>query len=114
VIAYLAGPMRGYPRYNFDAFLSAAEQLFEHGYEVLSPAQHDLDVGFDPDGPLDRFDLEAAMRWDIGAVLAAQVVVLLPGWRESEGVAVELTVARAIGTPAIELEDALRIPVLVP
>ena len=34
---YLAGPMRGLPRYNFDAFDRAAKYLREDGYAVFSP-----------------------------------------------------------------------------
>ena len=41
---YIAGPMRGYPRFNFDAFDAAAEML-QDTCDVISPAQLDRDIG---------------------------------------------------------------------
>lgn len=104
---YLAGPMRGYPRYNFDAFTDAATRLRSLGYEVLSPAENDIAAGFDPDGPLESLDLYAAFRWDVEAVLACDQVVLLPHWHQSEGASLEFALARAIGTPATDLAHIL-------
>ena len=101
---YLAGPMRGIEQFNFPAFHEAAAELRALGHEVISPAEHDLELGFDPAlNSLDGFDMEAAMRWDVAQVLTADVVSLLPGWEASEGVAVELAVARAIGVPIQEI-----------
>lgn len=102
---YLAGPMRGYPRYNVDTFYAAAERLRADGHHVWSPAEHDVATGFDPDGPLDGFSLTEAMRWDIGRVLRAEAVVVLPGWRQSEGCGLEVAVARAVDTPVLAYPD---------
>lgn len=96
---YLAGPMRGYPRFNFDAFADAAAGLRALGHEVLSPAENDLAMGFDPDGPLEALNLPAAFRWDVEALLSAEAVVLMPNWHMSEGARLEFDIARAIGTP---------------
>ncbi|MHB1624229.1 MAG: DUF4406 domain-containing protein [Candidatus Dormibacteria bacterium] len=101
---YLAGPMRGIEQFNFPAFHEAAAQMRALGHEVISPAEHDLELGFDPTlNSLDGFDMEAAMRWDVAQVLTADVVYLLAGWESSEGVAVELAVAKAIGVPIQEI-----------
>lgn len=94
---YLAGPMTGLPRWNFDAFESAAADLRASGYEVWSPHERDLDEGFDPDSDGSTFDLRAALEADIDAVASSDVVGLLPGWRNSPGVMIELTVASALG-----------------
>lgn len=40
--AYLAGPMRGIPEYNFPAFYAAAAALRAHGLNVWSPAENDV------------------------------------------------------------------------
>ena len=100
MITYLAGPMRGLADYNYPAFHAAAKDLRARGFTVLSPAEHDEDTGLDP-----AEDLTVIMRWDLEAVLQADSVVLLPGWRSSAGVAVELTVAKAIGIPWYEYPD---------
>jgi hypothetical protein len=52
---YLAGPMTGYPRWNFDAFDEAARQLRSDGHDVVSPHELDLERGFDPDAPVEVF-----------------------------------------------------------
>jgi Domain of unknown function (DUF6378)/Domain of unknown function (DUF4406) len=95
---YLAGPMRGYDCFNFPAFHDAADNLRARGWIVHSPAEHDEANGFDPtSNDLEGFDIEAAFAWDIEQVLWCDYVVLLPGWRASEGANIEVTVAKATG-----------------
>lgn len=107
---YLAGPMRGYKDFNFPAFLEAAAVLRELGMKVLSPAEHDLEIGLDPTNPdLDAqgFDLEASMAWDLGAVLKSDAVVVLPGWHPSTGVGHEVAVARCTGKPVLDFDTLM-------
>ena len=105
-ICYLGGPMRGLPLYNFPAFKEAAIDLRKRGWEVLSPAEHDEANGFNPAIDTEEsFDLQAAMRWDIESVIKSDTVILLPGWRTSSGVAIEISVARAVGIPVLEYPD---------
>lgn len=106
--AYLAGPMRGYPRWNFDAFYAAARDLRERGWEIVSPAEHDVAQGFDPSSDsLDGFDLRAAFLWDVQQVIAADAVIVLPGWERSTGATAEVAVARVFSTPiyAYDVDD---------
>jgi len=103
---YLAGPMTGYPRWNYDAFLAAAADLRAAGYDVVSPAEIELEAGFDPDAPVGDYtdaDYCAAMRRDVELVLSVDGVALLPGWSQSRGAKVEAAVASAIGIPALVL-----------
>lgn len=97
--AYVAGPMRGYDQFNFPMFDKCALYLREElGWKVCSPAEHDRETGFDETrNGLTDFDFQAAMQWDLAAVLWADCVVLLPDWRESTGVGIELNAARATG-----------------
>jgi hypothetical protein len=97
--------MRGHPEFNFPAFFDAAAYLREVGYEVMSPAEHDVEAGFDyTKNTLDGFDLAAAFRWDLEQVLGVAMVVLLPGWEKSSGVAGELAVARAVNRRVFEYD----------
>ncbi|WNN93984.1 nucleoside deoxyribosyltransferase [Arthrobacter phage Nitro] len=100
---YLAGPMTGYPRWNFDSFERGASVLRSSGFEVISPAEADLAEGFDPDAPAHHFTREhllAALRRDAEMVLASDGVALLDGWRHSKGALAERALARAAGLPA--------------
>lgn len=101
--------MRGYPQYNFPAFHEAALQLREAGYEVVSPAEMDLDLGFDPndEGDFTEEMYHAAMRRDIETLLTVDGVALLHGWRKSRGANVEHDVARALGLTAMLVEGWL-------
>ncbi len=97
---YLAGPMRGHDQFNFPAFDVCAAELRAVGHEVLSPAEHDREVGFDETlNTLDGFDMRAALMWDIEAVCASECVWVLPGWEASAGCAVEVAAARMLGIP---------------
>lgn len=104
---YLAGPMRGYPEFNFPEFRKATRVLRDRGYEVWSPHERDTMVGFDPTGlagteDLDElnFDLPAAVADDVYAIAhLTDAIALLPGWETSSGVRAELAVAAALGKP---------------
>jgi hypothetical protein len=95
---YIAGPMRGYDLFNFPAFTEAAVNLRFWGYEVLSPAERDLEEGFDPTlNSLDGFDVEAALAADFAMILDCDGIVLLPGWEKSRGARAERFVAEMTG-----------------
>lgn len=94
---YIAGPMRGYPRYNFDMFADVVRILRADGYSCVSPHEKDLQAGFNPDHeyPEDemREFLGDAFTWDVRAVLACKGIVLLPGWEKSQGARTEAKIA---------------------
>ena len=100
---YVSGPMRGLPRFNFDAFHACAEWLRERGHQAHDPAAVDEAIGFDPDLPLEvqKFDLADAMRRDFLFIISpfCAGVVVLPGWERSVGARAEVMVAREVGLP---------------
>ena len=113
---YIAGPMRGVAQCNAPAFDEARKTLRRLGFDPVSPADHDRDSGLDParlatcsDGELltEGFDLQAAMRWDLGVLLdpRTELIVVLPGWATSLGTTLEMQVARAIGLPVFYYRD---------
>lgn len=104
---YLAGPMRGLPKYNFPAFDEARDKLRALGYTVISPADLDRDADFHETDEYTPDFLYAAMRRDIEAILKVDQIVLLPGWENSAGCKIELTVAGALGLPVVPLAVAL-------
>lgn len=102
---YIAGPMRGYPKFNFPAFDAARDAWLAKGWKVISPADLDREIdGFDPESPTQEVQPMAYyMRRDIEALLECTAVAFLPGWRKSQGATLEHTVAVALG---LELFDA--------
>lgn len=108
---YLAGPMTGKPRWNFDAFEKAAAELRAAGFEVVSPAEADLEAGFDPDAPVADFtlgDLRAALARDVQLVLESDGVALLPGWIDSKGAWAEYALAAAARIPSTSVEGWIK------
>lgn len=111
---YLSGPMRGHPDFNFPAFLEADKRLTEDGYTVHNPAVRDLKAGFDPiagEYADPEYGVRNAFRWDVESILNSDAVVVLPGWQDSAGAQLEVTIARAIGIPALEYPSLLPIDI---
>lgn len=108
-LLYLAGPMRGFPRFNFDSFAEARARLRSHGHKVFCPAERDLAQGFDPSGfrgieDLEEigFDIHRALDRCFRDVLDSDAVVLLPGWARSEGAKAEALIALLSGRSLFE------------
>lgn len=102
---YLAGPMSGYEEYNFPAFKLATDTLRDDGHEVVSPAELDGEPvpGIVP-GDKQWADLLAR---DVQVVASPDIeaVVVLPGWEDSQGAALEVHVARSLGKPILAYPD---------
>lgn len=119
MMVYLAGPMRGYPEFNFPLFFEVEEALKQQqGWEVLSPARMDRQLGFDPKNLKGTeqelaflgFDLGDAMRRDLNAITQCDGICLLPGWEKSRGARVEAQVANEINLAFYEWDPVLRRP----
>ena len=127
-IAYLGGPMRGLPFWNFPAFEEAAAALRQPGphwqtpFIIHSPAEHDLSLGLEPqeDGTV-SFPVATCLDWDFQKIAESDCVIVLPGWGTSTGCHWEFTVAHALGklvfqypelTP-VELPEVVTAPVSV-
>jgi hypothetical protein len=109
---YVAGPMRGYPDFNFPAFDDATEKLRALGHEVFSPAERDREVhganvndsktGDLTDVP--QFDLRGALAADLEWVCKyADAVVLLDGWEKSKGALAERAAAEALSYVGVKV-----------
>jgi hypothetical protein len=110
-VLYIAGPMRGVAWFNYPMFDRVAKELREAGNEVISPADEDRKVGFDPfanpeyriadactfpsEASFESFD--KTVRRCLDAVLRCDEIVLLPGWEESQGALAELSIAAWMG-----------------
>lgn len=107
---YIAGPMRGYPEFNYPAFHTAADFFREQGYEVFNPAERDTqrhgrDVSKgNATGSVEQaaaehgFDLRVALGEDLAWICReADMIAMLPGWEKSKGACAEKATADALG-----------------
>ena len=99
---YLAGPMRGYPQYNFPVFDKARMKLTKMGYHVICPAEMDIVEGFNPDKPMKNEDIQKSFRRDILSLLDCGAIILLPGWQNSVGANTEVAIAEMLGLKIYE------------
>ena len=107
-VCYIAGPMTGYPDYNFAAFLAAGAVLKQDGWEVLNPAEHDLECGFDPRAGVPPTDeqLDEFRKWDMAAVERCDKVFALNGWMGSVGAVAEVAHAQWMRKPVQQIAVA--------
>lgn len=96
MLLYLAGPMTGYPDFNFPAFHAAARHLRSQGFDVINPAE--------TAGGATHLDRETYMAIDLGYVGAADGIAVLPGWQNSPGAQLEVLTAINRGKPVYEYQ----------
>lgn len=115
-VIYLAGPMQGYPQFNFPAFAQAAAYLRGFGHRVFSPAERDLSrygdkisvgnaTGDVKQAEKDHgFSLRSALADDTEFIcMEADTIALLPGWEHSKGAFAEWALSKALGHDIIYL-----------
>lgn len=104
---YLAGPMTGYPELNFPLFHAEAARLRAIGFDVVNPAE----INVDP-----KMGWSTCMRRDIVELVTCNVIAMLPGWEKSRGARLEYLVATELGMLALEASavrrEILALPVI--
>lgn len=100
---YIAGPMSGYPEFNFPAFFEAADMLTAQGYKVWNPASKDSEIGVVTDKSYTTGDDKQLMEsgwdfretylWDCEKVIYSDAIYMLKGWEKSAGARGEHAVA---------------------
>lgn len=98
---YLAGPMRGKPRYNYDLFTRAAQHIRETtGWRLFSPSENDTMRGFQFDKSLEdqpEYKMAETWKWNYRALSECDGIVFLDGWEHSAGCRDEAVVAMNCG-----------------
>jgi hypothetical protein len=99
---YIAGPMRGYENYNFDAFDNAKKYLESKDIIAISPA--DLDRVYEGWGKYapDDFTVDKRFKYDcikrdLDVIFQCDGIYMLHGWEPSTGANLELSLANFLG-----------------
>lgn len=101
---YIAGPMTGYPDFNFPAFYAAAAYFKSRGWTVFNPADKEGETlseesRVNGDAKLAQeggFNFRDVYAWDVNRVIEADAIYMLPGWENSPGAIGEHAVAVAM------------------
>lgn len=93
---YIAGPMRGLPNHNIDAFFNAEEKLRIEGWVVINPVNFNHVFGIDVLQEDERA-LRACMAAELAAIPFLDAIYLLKGWEKSDGARAELAIALSHG-----------------
>ena len=102
MILYVAGPMTGYPEFNYPAFDAAEKYLTDLGYGVLNPVRaEDYNTTGKPQ------EWHWYMRHALRMVVSADGLALLPGWEKSRGALLEVYVAHNLALPVRPLREWL-------
>lgn len=96
-VVYIAGPMRGYEKYNFPSFDLAASHFINAGFYVFNPAELDRAVGVNEDTTnLPPDFLRGAMDRDMNAITRCTHIALIDGWEASSGVRPEAVLSSVL------------------
>lgn len=101
---YLSGPMTGLEFFNRIAFDRAAMDLRLRGFEVYVPGEGEHYTNEELAArKLSRAKEQLYLSRDIDVIQEwADLVVVLPGWTQSNGSLLEVAVARALGVPVFD------------
>ena len=88
-IIYIAGPMTGYPEYNWPKFKAATKYFRDQGMKVVCPTEN----GSIPDVTHYQECIKNSLR----TLIEANAIAMLPGWLGSKGAMIEAKLAVAMG-----------------
>ena len=107
---YIAGPMRGKPDWNYDAFNKTEKMLSKIGWNVINPATLDENsretqnlncnsTDFDPDENAIHRDVNRKiMKRDLDAICdKCDAIYMLEGWQMSQGACAEFYLSCSLG-----------------
>lgn len=113
---YVAGPMRGYDNWNYEAFNKHAESLRSHGWTVVNPAELDSEYAkgkwsgengilesdphsFNPNLNYNHQEfLREVLLRDLSCIAKdCGAIYMMEGWEKSKGAKAEWALAKALG-----------------
>lgn len=101
---YIAGPMTGVEDFNYPLFNKTAETLRSQGFTVFNPAETESE---NTDYPYQQAPWDWYLRRAIRKLTHCDLIVLLPGYENSKGASLELSIALSLGIGQTTLEEFL-------
>lgn len=98
---YVAGPMTGYPNFNYSAFFQASCLLALQGFIPVNPATI---------GQRKGATYEFYIRLSLEMLMSSDAIAVLDGWESSNGASLEVDVANAMGMKIYPLEKWISDP----
>jgi hypothetical protein len=90
---YVAGPMTGYPSFNYPVFAAAADSLRAAGFVVENPAENP-----------EQSSWADYMRLSLQQIGRVDGIAVLPGWEHSRGAVLEVHIAHALGMRVLPVD----------
>jgi hypothetical protein len=93
---YVSGPMTGIPYFNYPAFNDNAAFLRDNGWDVISPAELDAEIGVDANTEMTEEKYQAIIKHDYAALIECDAIAFIPGWESSRGAKLESDFANVL------------------
>lgn len=103
---YISGPMTGIDQFNYPAFHANAKFLRDGGWEVLSPAELDADIGIDLDTVMTEEKYLEVIKHDYAALLKCDAIAFMPGWENSRGAKLESDFANVLKLERFRVDES--------
>jgi hypothetical protein len=106
---FLSGPMNEIEMFNYPAFDLNEEWLRDGGWDVVSPAELNRQVGLSEFALPEEFtdtDYHKTMIRNYTALLTCDAIAFMPGWGQSKGSNLERDLAQRIGLPMYRVDAA--------
>ncbi len=103
---YLAGPMRGYPDENAEAFITGSERIKSvFGCKnIITPQDNTKRFWLNPNEHPTPESFKELFSRDVDTAIRAECVWVLPGWGNSKGTLAEILAAQVVGVPIRSVE----------
>jgi nucleoside 2-deoxyribosyltransferase len=105
MIVYVAGPYRGNVHQNIDNARQVAQELWRKGYAAICP--HLNTALFDEDMP--DLPVQVYLEGDFQILSRCDAILMIPGWEDSVGSALEYAYAEREGIPIYVYPELPRI-----
>lgn len=93
---YLSGKMSGLPNLGYDIFDQNRDFLIENGWDVISPADIDREIGIDTSITFTEEQYHETIKRDYAALLTCDAIAFLNNWTESRGAKLESDFANVL------------------